>query len=116
MPGVMQQNRLELHVEINHPWRQGREEEVFCSRASLHLTKPKEPQAGSESRGRIRLSRGLGSPGAEPVLGGHSDAPALQGAGFPSLPSSLGFTLWQAMHRAARSDKMAVPQIYGVYL
>lgn len=35
---------------------------------------------------------------------------------FPSLPSSHGFTLWQAMHRAARSDKMAVPQIYGVYL
>lgn len=35
---------------------------------------------------------------------------------FPSLPSSCGFTLWQAVHRAARSDKMAVPQIYGVYL
>lgn len=47
---------------------------------------------------------------------GGSDTLALLGAGFPSLPSSLGFTLWQAMHRAARSDKMAVPQIYGVYL
>lgn len=53
-PGVMQQNRLESRGEINHPWRQGREEEVFSSRASLHLTKPPKPQAGGESRGRIR--------------------------------------------------------------
>lgn len=53
-PGVMQQNRLELCVEINHPWRQGREEEDFCSRASPHLTKPQNAQAGSESWGRIQ--------------------------------------------------------------
>lgn len=58
MPGVMQQNRMESRVEINHPWMQGREEEeeeeVCCSRASLYLTKPQKPQVGSKSRGRIR--------------------------------------------------------------
>lgn len=56
-PGVMQQNRMESRVEINHPWRQGREEEeeeVGCSRASLYLTKPQKPQVGSRSQGRIQ--------------------------------------------------------------
>lgn len=118
-PGVMQQNRMESRVKINHPWRQGREEEeeeVFCSRASLCLTKPQKPQVGSESWGRIR-------PAVAPVVPEQSwswpGALLLQLSRqlvFPSLPSSRGFTLWQAMHRAARSDKMAVPQIYGVYL
>lgn len=70
MPGVMQQNRLESRVEINHPWRQGREEEeeeeVSCSRASLHLTKPHKPQAGSGSRAGYGhpMTQRSGSPGS----------------------------------------------------
>lgn len=68
-PGVMQQNGLESCVEINHPWRQGREEEEedSYSRASLPLTKPQRAQAGSGSQGRSQgRSRLATAPAAPP--------------------------------------------------
>lgn len=51
-PGVMQQNRMESRVEINHPWRQGREEEEVCCSQASPSNKASETPGGQQELGQ----------------------------------------------------------------